>query len=41
VPTSIEADAPEEDSEITFDRMSEEELLRGLESIDPPERRDD
>jgi DNA-directed RNA polymerase subunit omega len=41
VPTPIEADAPEDDSEITFDRMSEEELLRGLESIDPPERRDD
>ena len=40
-PTPIEADAPEEDSEITFDRMSEEELLRGLESIDPPERRED
>jgi len=27
--------------EVTFDRMSEEELLRGLESLDPPERRDD
>lgn len=27
--------------EMTFDRMSEEELLRGLESLDPPERRDD
>ena len=40
-PASIEADAPEDDSEVTFDRMSEEELLRGLESIDPPERRDD
>jgi len=40
-PTPIEADTPEEDSEVTFDRMSEEELLRGLESIDPPERRDD
>ena len=40
-PTPIEADAPEEEAEITFDRMSEEELLRGLESIDPPERRDD
>jgi DNA-directed RNA polymerase subunit omega len=39
-PTPIE-DTPEENSEITFDRMSEEELLRGLESIDPPERRDD
>jgi len=42
MPTPIEADAPaEDDAEMTFDRMSEEELLRGLESIDPPERRDD
>lgn len=40
-PTPIEADSGEEESEITFDRMSEEELLRGLESIDPPERRED
>jgi DNA-directed RNA polymerase subunit omega len=40
-PTPIEADSPEEEAEITFDRMSEEELLRGLESIDPPERRED
>lgn len=40
-PTPIEADSPEADAEITFDRMSEEELLRGLESIDPPERRED
>jgi DNA-directed RNA polymerase subunit omega len=39
--TPIEADAPDEDSGITFDRMSEEELLRGLESIDPPERREE
>jgi DNA-directed RNA polymerase subunit omega len=39
--TSIEADTPDEESEMTFDRMSEEELLRGLESIDPPERRED
>lgn len=39
-PTPIEADMPD-DGEITFDRMSEEELLRGLESIDPPERRED
>jgi DNA-directed RNA polymerase subunit omega len=36
----IEADTPDE-PDVTFDRMSEEELLRGLESIDPPERRDD
>jgi DNA-directed RNA polymerase subunit omega len=42
-PTPIEADAPaaEDEPDMTFDRMSEEELLRGLESIDPPERRDD
>jgi DNA-directed RNA polymerase subunit omega len=40
-PTPIEDDAPEEEAEVTFDRRSEEELLRGLESIDPPERRDD
>ena len=38
--TPIEAEG-EDEPEITFDRMSEEELLRGLESIDPPERRED
>jgi DNA-directed RNA polymerase subunit omega len=38
--TPIEAETTD-DGEITFDRMSEEDLLRGLESIDPPERRDD
>ena len=37
----LEADAAEADDILTFDRMSEEELLRGLESIDPPERRDE
>ena len=36
-----EAPAPVEDNEMTFDRMSEEDLLRGLESLDPPDRRDD
>ena len=42
VPAPIEADSiPDDDADMTFDRMSEEELLRGLESIDPPERRDD
>lgn len=41
VPTSIEADRPDDEPDMTFDRMSEEELLRGLESIDPPERRED
>jgi DNA-directed RNA polymerase subunit omega len=38
---ALEADTADEDNDITFDRMSEEELLRGLESIDPPERRED
>ncbi len=38
---TIEAGAPTVDEEMTFDRMSEEDLLRGLESLDPPERRDD
>jgi DNA-directed RNA polymerase subunit omega len=47
VPAPIEADTGsgsgggEDEVDMTFDRMSEEELLRGLESIDPPERRDD
>ena len=41
VAPAIGVDVPEDDGEITFDRMSEEELLRGLESIDPPERRED
>ncbi len=41
-PAPIEADSsPDDEADMTFDRMSEEELLRGLESIDPPERRDD
>lgn len=45
-PVPIEAEAQADASspdepDMTFDRMSEEELLRGLESIDPPERRDD
>lgn len=39
--TPIEADTADDDSDVAFDRMSEEELLRGLESIDPPERRED
>ena len=39
--TPIEADTGEDDTDVAFDRMSEEELLRGLESIDPPERRED
>jgi DNA-directed RNA polymerase subunit omega len=39
--TPIEADTSDDDTDVAFDRMSEEELLRGLESIDPPERRED
>jgi len=31
----------EEDSEIAFDRMSEEDLLRGLESMVPPDKTED
>ena len=34
-------DARAEDEGDTFDTMSEEELLRGIESLAPPERRDD
>ncbi|WP_026379136.1 DNA-directed RNA polymerase subunit omega [Afifella pfennigii] len=40
-PEEIEAESNAGADEVTFDRMSEEELLRGLESLDPPERRDD
>lgn len=48
----VEVDEPEEhaapliegsvdDDSISFDTMSEDELLRGIESLAPPERRDD
>ena len=30
-----------EEAEVSFDRMSEEELLRGLESMVPPDKTDD
>lgn len=32
---------PADDGNLTFDRMSEEELLRGLESVVPPDKTDD
>jgi len=32
---------PGSEQQITFDSMSEEELLRGIESLSPPDRRDD
>jgi DNA-directed RNA polymerase subunit omega len=35
------AGTPGEDGEVTFDRMSEEELLRGLESMVPPDKTED
>jgi DNA-directed RNA polymerase subunit omega len=48
----VEVDEPEkhaapmietgnDDDDMTFDTMSEDELLRGIESLAPPERRDD
>jgi DNA-directed RNA polymerase subunit omega len=30
-----------EDAEVAFDRMSEEDLLRGLESMVPPDKTED
>ncbi len=45
VPMIAAADAetagPTDDGAITFDRMSEEELLRGLESMVPPDKTDE
>src|ERR671932_77714 len=38
-PAAIAAEA-DDDSNIAFDRMSEEELLRGLEGLTPPEQSD-
>ena len=37
----IEAGSGEDETSVTFDRMSEEELLRGLESVVPPDKTDD
>ena len=44
IPAAEAATTPvsgDEDKEIAFDRMSEEELLRGLESMVPPDKADD
>jgi DNA-directed RNA polymerase subunit omega len=38
---SAKSDGSEEDAEIAFDRMSEEDLLRGLESMVPPDKTED
>jgi DNA-directed RNA polymerase subunit omega len=39
--TAVAADAAEEEDAVTFDRMSEEELLAGIEGLVPPEKNDD
>jgi len=36
-----ESDEFAEETAVTFDSMSEDELLRGIESLSPPDRRDD
>jgi DNA-directed RNA polymerase subunit omega len=42
IATSEPADAGgQEEGEVSFDRMSEEELLRGLESMVPPDKTED
>jgi DNA-directed RNA polymerase subunit omega len=41
IATSQPTAAGEENGEISFDRMSEEELLRGLESMVPPDKTED
>lgn len=38
---AIAATGEDDDGEIGYDRLSEEELLRGLESLVPPDRPDD
>jgi DNA-directed RNA polymerase subunit omega len=37
----VEATGGGDDAEVPFDRMSEEDLLRGLEGLQPPAKRDD
>jgi len=39
--TAVAADVAEDDDNVTFDRMSEEELLAGIEGLVPPEKNDD
>lgn len=40
-PQAETADQPEADDQVSFDRMSEEELLAGIEGLVPPEKSDD
>jgi len=39
--TAVAADADDAEENITFDRMSEEDLLAGIEGLVPPEKSDD
>ncbi len=39
--TAVSADADAEEDNITFDRMTEEDLLAGIEGLVPPEKSDD
>ena len=39
--TSAAADVESDDEAVTFDRMSEEDLLAGIEGLVPPEKSDD
>jgi DNA-directed RNA polymerase subunit omega len=40
-PASVAGEKAGEDGDVAFDRMSEEELLRGLESMVPPDKTED
>jgi DNA-directed RNA polymerase subunit omega len=39
--TPVVAESADDDDAVTFDRMSEEELLAGIEGLVPPEKNDD
>jgi DNA-directed RNA polymerase subunit omega len=41
VPLIASTKAGDDDADVAFDRMSEEELLRGLESMVPPDKTED
>ena len=38
---AVDADASAEEDNVTFDRMTEEDLLAGIEGLVPPEKSDD
>lgn len=41
MPAPAAPNAAQDDADVEFDRMSEEDLLKGLESLVPPDRSDD